>query len=320
MSSFESMSVTLDPSHWALHTSQMSQRNYPCDNIIDVYFGNQTFGPNGDAATFRKDLWFCLLGQALNIKSNVEVRRSKNSFGDILWQYNEIWPTGGWGSVEYGTLRNGQVIGGRWKPLQYWLRKSIFSDIISTCGPTAQCYVKNDSPSAFAGTVTVSAIHFATGQSTDLTSFAVNLPGSAHIQWFCAKANTDGTCISLTNILTSAQCPTNVDCLLMISVVDNNKNLATENVVVLAPINNLKLPTANVTFKIDSTSPKVTVTSNNFALYVTLTTQAAGRFSDNAFILLPGVAKEIDFVPFGSYFDLSVFQSTLRVEHARSYL
>lgn len=34
MSSFESMSVYLAPDHWTLHTSVMSQRNYPCDNIL----------------------------------------------------------------------------------------------------------------------------------------------------------------------------------------------------------------------------------------------------------------------------------------------
>lgn len=31
---------------------------------------------------------------------NIEERRSKNEFGIIVWQFNEIWPTGGWGSIE----------------------------------------------------------------------------------------------------------------------------------------------------------------------------------------------------------------------------
>ena len=43
-----------------------------------------------------------------------------NAYGDA--RYNEIWPTGGWGSIEYGTVgyTKGQVLGGRWKPLQHW--------------------------------------------------------------------------------------------------------------------------------------------------------------------------------------------------------
>ena len=56
------------------------------------------------------------------MKSNIEARRAQNQIGIIVWQLNEIWPTGGWGSVEYGTVGHtkGQVIGGRWKPLHYW--------------------------------------------------------------------------------------------------------------------------------------------------------------------------------------------------------
>lgn len=42
----------------------------------------------------------CMIGQALNIKSNIETRRSTNQFGIIVWQLNEIWPT-----VQAATLR-----------------------------------------------------------------------------------------------------------------------------------------------------------------------------------------------------------------------
>lgn len=38
--------------------------------------------------------WQCMLGQALEMKSNIETRRSTNQFGIIIWQLNEIWPTG----------------------------------------------------------------------------------------------------------------------------------------------------------------------------------------------------------------------------------
>ena len=59
MSSFESMSPTLAREHWGLHAGQpsdvckggfakncigenvMAERNYPCDNLIEVYFGKQ---------------------------------------------------------------------------------------------------------------------------------------------------------------------------------------------------------------------------------------------------------------------------------------
>ena len=62
MSSFESMAPTLAPEHWGLHAGQpddacpggfelhckgvnvMAERNYPCDNLIDVYFGRMPDG------------------------------------------------------------------------------------------------------------------------------------------------------------------------------------------------------------------------------------------------------------------------------------
>merc|ERR1711935_658414 len=120
---------------------------------------------------FKKQLWQCMVGQALLIKQNIETRRSKNEFGIIVWQFNEIWPTGGWGSIEYGTAgwTKGQVLGGRWKPLQYWYRSSIYTDVMATCGgsPTApQCYVNNDLPIPFEGSVTISSIDFATGKES----------------------------------------------------------------------------------------------------------------------------------------------------------
>ncbi len=44
-----------------------------------------------------------MMSQALESKGDVEVRRSQNHWGTITWQAGEIWPTGGWGSLEYST-------------------------------------------------------------------------------------------------------------------------------------------------------------------------------------------------------------------------
>jgi len=197
-SSFESMAPTLLPSHWGLHGGQpddtchggfslscegvnvMAERNYPVDNMVDVYFGTKGsayFNTTGEAI-FKRQLYQSMLAQALNIKSNIETRRGSNELGVIVWQYNEIWPTGGWGSIEYGTPVPGQVIGGRWKPLQYLYKRSIFQDVMATCGVGGQCYVRNDRPGLpFDGVVEVMALEFASGASTVLTT--VDLRGRA---------------------------------------------------------------------------------------------------------------------------------------------
>ena len=49
-------------------------------------------------------------------------------------------------------------------------------------------------------------------------------------------------------------------------------------------------------------------------MYVVLTTRSPGRFADNAFALLPGRPRTLEFLPFGA-FDAGLFEASLRVEH-----
>ena len=148
MCSFESLTPTLAPDHWALHADPMRQRNYAVDNFVTAVANSSwpaSFNTSG-AAPLQAKLYFALLSQALLLKSMVEGRRSYNAWGTLIWQLNEIWPTGaeeraegaplfagasraaldpllspapslagGWGSIEYGTadFTPGQVEGGR---------------------------------------------------------------------------------------------------------------------------------------------------------------------------------------------------------------
>ena len=96
-------------------------------------------------------------------------------------QYNEIWPTGGWGSIEYGTVGHtkGQVVGGRWKPLHYWYKASIFADVMATCGAGGECFVVNDAIVPFVGAVTIEFVHLANSTSTVVYHEAVKLAAGA---------------------------------------------------------------------------------------------------------------------------------------------
>ena len=76
-------------------------------------------------------------------------------------------------------------------------------------------------------------------------------------------------------------------------------------------------PTSSVDLRVTS--------SGGMAMYVMLTTLAAGRFSDNAFMLSSiegaaagggsGFSRMVSFVPFGDL-DLGGLENSLRVEHA----
>jgi len=307
MSSFESMINYLSTnSDWSLHSYPMIQRNYPCDNIITVYFGSKNLSEYGEIA-FKRQLYMCILGQALVIKSDIEVRRSGNEFGTLLWQLNEIWPTGGWGSVEYGTPLPGQVIGGRWKPLHYLLKKSLFTDLTATCGEQTLCYIKNDSPIPFYGLIKISAIHFSPGFEEIVYFSAKNLTGGpGNVNWFTLGGKNP---ISWTSYLTNIGCKVNT-CMLRIIIQGNSsfEALSTNEFLFTEP-KNLILPKASVTFSVDDIG-NILLSTDQVLLYVVLTTRANGRFSDNAFVMLPG-KREIQFIPFGEL-DLKLLKSSLR--------
>ena len=63
----------------------------------------------------------------------------------------------------------------------------------------------------------------------------------------------------------------------------------------------------------------VTLSATATALYITLTTLAHGRFSDNFFAMGAGSKRTIQFVPF-STFSPSMLAPSLRVEHLQMYL
>jgi hypothetical protein len=105
-SSFESMSGTLSPEHWSLHGADspdschqdhgndntcvglnlLAERNYPCDSHIRAYFGLEEHCLNEVGEfSFQKQLYMCLISQTLWMKGEIESRRSRNSFGLLIW-------------------------------------------------------------------------------------------------------------------------------------------------------------------------------------------------------------------------------------------
>ena len=175
MSSFESMSATLTPAHWSIHGGSppdtcsessyafqacdggnaMAQRNYPMDSIIAAYFGLDMarLDEVGEAA-FARQLWMSMAAQALVLTTEVTTRRSHNTWGSLIWQLNEIWPTGGWGVIEYGGLgfTAGQVGGGRWKVAQHVLARHAYRDVITSVASTGGATPRTTTRSAPRGT------------------------------------------------------------------------------------------------------------------------------------------------------------------------
>ncbi len=247
------------------------------------------------------------------------------------------WPTGGWGSLEYGTVgfTEGQVVGGRWKILHHFLEAFLYRDQFASCGNDGRCFVRNDDPiNPWVGTLTASLLHIATGAVTQVNQTAVNLPaGASSTAWSCLGAGspyvypgTDGSCATLATVLTAAGCdPSGSDCVLLLS----GTQAATASVVVdswelLTIPASLDLdPRTAVTATIASApnadeTVNVTVTTTSTAAFVTLTSLAQGRFSSNAFHVPKGGSAQITFRPFGPL-DYGKLTTTTRVEHVAMY-
>lgn len=167
-SSFESMSAKItDKSNWNVHSGSepnechqvnlndnqcygsniMAERNYACDNFIQHYFGRPFFDnatTSSSASSFQRQLYACMISQAMIVRNEILNQRSANVFGSLLWQLNENWPTGGWGLVEYSSDDPGQVLGGRWKILMYWLKRYLFRGVFATCDVSGYCFFRND--------------------------------------------------------------------------------------------------------------------------------------------------------------------------------
>jgi len=190
-STFESMHAALSARNWGVHgddrqpssncsvvyenanechgSNILSQRNYPCDNHIEAYFDGTNLNMIGQES-FRLQLFRCMMAQALWMKGTIEKLRSQNSYGTLIWQLNDNWPSGSWGLLEYGSQKNeyGQVLGGRWKPLMHLIKRSLFQDVFASCGISkdgelGRCFIRNNGHGVFNGTVLVSS-WFYTGE------------------------------------------------------------------------------------------------------------------------------------------------------------
>jgi beta-mannosidase len=328
MSSFESMTGTLDEKFWGVHTAPFYQRNWPVDNFIFEYFNKQDTNKTG-AQFFMAQMYQSLIAHGIHLKGQIETHRSQNMFGTLVWQLNEIWPTGGFGMVEYGTASvRGQVLGGRWKPAMHFAKNSAFSDVICACGQynnNANCYCKNDGITDVKGTVSVETVHFGTGAKRSVLNRQITLPGNQHkSEWFCLQTSGGSTqCQSFSAVLSSIGCdPTGVDCVLLITVTDSSDNtVLVNNVTPLTAIGNMKLQAVKISFAVSASNnggANIKLTSDGFAVYVVLTTKAHGRFSDNAFMLF-AADTTVSFIPFGAL-DMATLTSSLRVEHAQQYI
>lgn len=287
---------------------------------------------------FRGQLFLCAVAQAVKLETLLAPKRADNYYGILAWQLNEIWQTLSWGSLEYGgggADSRGLVVGGRWRPLHHLLARSLLRNVFLACGPDGRCLVRNDHPlEPFNGSATFALLRTLTGAPAAPPLVApVDLPrGPAAVLWLCITGGdplSPEGCNPLAPWLAAQGCADNgTDCVIAMTASSAASPApAVESTAPLSIPGSIALPTADVALVTAAAagapnadgSINVTITTAASAMWIHLTTEAQGRFSDSAFHLWGAAVKQVAFIPFVEQNQMGALRDTLRVEHLRSY-
>lgn len=251
-----------------------------------------------------------MIAQTLWMKGRLEMIRSDNIIGTLIWQLNENWPTGGWGCVEYGPKRDmtNQVVGGRWKPLMYLLRRSLFIDVVVACGKDDICFIRYNGYNSTVRLVRFEAWILGERQPTRtaLKSFTLSA-GRSVVDFRLPDSFRHGTDVILINVK-DPEHPSSTDSreAFLWTLPRDLSRLALQVTIAVA-----------IASDVNGEGVLFELTSDSLALYVVLSTSIEGQFTDNAFHLLPHVKKELSFrtVEPASPIDMDRLRRTLRIDH-----
>ncbi len=221
-------------------------------------------------ARFEDFVWLSQIQQALAIKTAVTHWRGlrPHCMGTLYWQLNDTWPVCSWSSLDYG---------GGWKMLHY-LARNFFAPQTVVAAPQDDCiHLKgvNDlpEPTTFAVTAKAATPH---GQIRSLGHVTVQVGEQAEVLLSIPRSelHPDELVLFQWETSTGAQ---------------GSDHFAPR------PYKAYALQPSNLT--LEHAGNRLKVTAERLALFVSLEANVPGRFSRNAFMLLPGESAEVFFDP-----------------------
>ena len=250
-----------------------------------------------------------------------------HTMGIIYWQLDDIWQAPTWASLEYGA---------RWKVVHYTLRQVFAPNIVSAYvqpigSPTAALYVYavSDSVQPQKGTVDVRLRRWDTGEVvlTQSVPFALAALQSARVLNSSVDALTGRA---------QGQCANVTDCFVQLRWM-NGSDVVSEYVLLLGKLSPAPLKDPQIKLSVPSLAQPqpssghrmvtagvgevgrplveratVVVSGSAPAAWVFMETEVEGWFTDNAFTLLPGENRTVEFVGYDA-FDVADMQKTLKV-------
>lgn len=271
------------------------QRNPAGNTRITENFARYFRIPQG----FENFVYLSQVQQAIAIKIAVEHWRRLRPLcmGALYWQLNDLWPVCSWSSLEYG---------GKWKLLHHAARR-FFDPVLVSIHPgqdgSVEIWGTNDLPDPARGRVEISIRDFS-GAVRRKFSWREAIPAGA---------------ASLLRTITASQIPDRPE-KLFLQVEGTVGGRVVRNTFFFATYKKCDLPRAEITRKIEAISGgfAVTLSTNNPAFWVSLNADdIPGEFDDNAFTLLPGSHRVIQFTPKRNKPTLAAFRKALTIRHLR---
>jgi beta-mannosidase len=280
--------------------SEFGFQSYPSMNIIRTFANEEDFniaapvmeshqkntGGNARIAetmfryfrfpnNFENFVYLSQVQQGLAIKTAVTHWRSvrPTCMGALVWQLNDTWPVCSWSSLDYG---------GGWKLLHH-MEKHFFAPLFISAVPKddhLELALINDNPNAVPTEINVFALSMS-GETRNLTTFKST-----------AKA------LSSHSVCKIARSDIHNDEVLVYEWTNENGDHVRDHWAP-RPYKNYKLPNPNITFTSQPSDKgyDISITADAPAFFVAMEADIAGRFSDNAFLLLAGETKTISFNP-----------------------
>ena len=219
---------------------------------------------------FNDFVYLSQIQQGLAIKTAVTHWRSlkPHCMGTLIWQLNDTWPVCSWASLDHG---------GDWKLMHHMVR-DFYTPVLVTAVPVGDRIVLrgiNDMPMPQVVQVTAQALR-PDGRLRDIGMAGVTLHADA---------------VDLMEIPLGDLAPDEMIAFRWKSA----QGAAGMDIHAPKPFKRYDLQPAGLSMQVDGLS--VTVTAQTLALFVAIEADVPGRWSANAFHLLPGEARSLTFTP-----------------------
>ncbi len=249
-------------------TFETHQKNARGNSIITEMFTRYFLFPSG----FEQMLYLSQVQQALAIKTACEYWRANKPRcrGMLYWQLNDCWPVSSWSSIEYS---------GRWKQLHYHVKR-FFSSLYVPCVKEENglsVRLNNDGHQGKPVEVTVRWLDW---QGMDINRWEFDT---------FASADANEVLLTISNEQLHQHRGQG-----FLHILCKSSHEEVENVWFDSGFKQLPIKRAEIRFEVNRN--KVTLSTDIPAFFVHLECDAAGRFSDSSFTLLPGENREIDYI------------------------